>query len=93
MLVKGFRVAPSVLSRAGCREEEHPTMGAENAERRIIEKILRLPRERAQEVEDFIDFLSQRESERALARAVMRVSEISFEQVWGTSDDADYDRL
>jgi len=64
-----------------------------DAEQKLLEKIKRLPPEKAAEVEDFIDFLAQRESERDLARAAMRLSEDAFAKVWDSGDDADYDRL
>jgi hypothetical protein len=69
-------------------------MGPTNdAEQKLLEKIKRLPPEKAAEVEDFVDFLSQRESERELARAASRISEDAFAKVWDNEDDADYDRL
>jgi len=71
-------------------------MGPSNdAEQKLLEKIKRLPPEKAAEVEDFVDFLSQRESdrERELARAATRLSEDAFAKVWDNEDDADYDRL
>jgi hypothetical protein len=64
-----------------------------DAEQKLLEKIKRLPPEKAAEVEDFVDFLSQRESERDLARAATRLSEDAFGKVWDNQDDADYDRL
>ena len=68
-------------------------MGPTNdAEQKLLEKIKRLPPEKAAEVEDFVDFLSQRESERELARAATRLSEDAFAKVWDNEDDADYDR-
>jgi len=69
-------------------------MGPSNdAEQKLLEKIKRLPPEKAAEVEDFVDFLSQRETERDLARAATRLSEDAFQKVWDNQDDADYDRL
>jgi hypothetical protein len=68
-------------------------VGPNNTEERLLEKIKRLPPEKAAEVEDFIDFLSQRESERDLARAATRISEDAFQRVWDNEGDADYDRL
>ena len=64
-----------------------------DAEQKLLEKIKRLPPEKAAEVEDFVDFLSQRETERELARAAGRLSEHAFAKVWDNEDDADYDRL
>lgn len=69
-------------------------MGPNNdAEQKLLEKIKRLPPEKAAEVEDFVDFLVQRESERELGRAATRLSEETFAKVWDNPDDAEYDRL
>ena len=64
-----------------------------DAEQKLLEKIKRLPPEKAAEVMDFVDFLSQRESGRLLARAATRLSEDAFKKVWDNDDDADYDQL
>ena len=56
-------------------------------------KLKQLPPNLQDEVEDFIDFLKQRESGRQLARAATRLSEDAFAKVWDNDDDADYDRL
>lgn len=61
-------------------------------EARLVEKIESLPPERIAEVEDFVDFLRQRE-ERRLARAAMRMSEEALAKVWDNPDDAAYDQL
>ena len=63
------------------------------AEQKLLEKIKRLPPEKAAEVEDFVDFLAQRESDRELARAASRISEDAVAKVWDNDDDADYDRM
>ena len=68
-------------------------MGPNNTEQKLLDKIRSLPPEKAAEVEDFIDFLSQRESDRELARAASRISEDAFAKVWDNEDDADYDQL
>jgi hypothetical protein len=69
-------------------------MGQSNdAQQKLLEKIKRLPPEKAAEVEDFVDFLTQRESEREPARAATRLPEDAFAKVWDNQDDADYDRL
>lgn len=62
-------------------------------EARLLEKIRSLPQERVAEVEDFVDFLRQRDEESRLVGAASRVSEGSFEKVWNNADDADYDEL
>jgi hypothetical protein len=59
-------------------------------EARLIEKIQALPPERIAEVEDFVDFLRQRE-ERRLVHAAMKMSEEALAKVWNKSDDAAYD--
>jgi hypothetical protein len=41
----------------------------------ILEKLKDLPSERLAEVEDFVDFLRARESERALAKAAQKLSQ------------------
>ena len=68
-------------------------MGQNNSEQDLLEKIRSLPPEKAAEVEDLIDFLAQRESDRQLARAATRISEGAFSKAWDNPDDADYDRL
>ena len=59
----------------------------------LLAKIRSLPQERAAEVEDFVDFLCQREQERALSRATTRLSEPAFAKTWDNPDDAEHDRL
>jgi hypothetical protein len=58
----------------------------------LIEKIKSLPPERVAEVEDFVDFLSQRE-DRHLVKAATKLSEDAFQNIWDNTDDADYDQL
>ena len=59
----------------------------------ILEKLRQLPPERLAEVEDFVDFLRTRESDRALTQAAQKTSEPALARVWENEDDADYDRL
>lgn len=58
----------------------------------LIDKINRLPPEKAAAVEDFVDFLSQRD-ERQLTRVAAQLSEKAFARVWDNPSDAAYDRL
>jgi hypothetical protein len=58
----------------------------------LLEKIKNLPPERIAEVEDFVDFLAQRD-DRRLVQAAARMSEDSFREVWDNEEDAAYDRL
>ena len=63
-------------------------------EQAILEKLRNLPPERVAEVEDFVDFLSQRqEEERSLTYAAATLAERALKRVWDNPDDADYDRL
>lgn len=59
----------------------------------IVCKLQTLPPERLGEVEDFIDFLSQREEDRQLTRAAMAASESALTAVWDNPGDAEYDHL
>jgi len=58
----------------------------------LIEKIKNLPPERLAEVEDFVDFIAQRD-ERRLVQAASKLSEESFRQVWDNEEDSAYDQL
>jgi hypothetical protein len=58
----------------------------------LIEKIRSLPPERVSEVEDFVDFIAERD-ERRLVQAAMKMSEDSFREVWDNEADAAYDCL
>ena len=62
-------------------------------EQALIEKIRALPPERVFEVEDFIDFLQQRTTDRQLTRAASKLSEEVFQDVWDNPEDAAYDHL
>jgi hypothetical protein len=59
----------------------------------LIEKISRLPPDRVAEVEDFVDFLSQRYTDRQLVHAAAGASEAAFAKVWDNPEDDVYDRL
>lgn len=61
--------------------------------RELIDKLEALPPERIAEVEDFIDFLKQRDTDRQLTRAAAKASEPAFAKVWDNPDDAVYDAL
>jgi Protein of unknown function (DUF2281) len=58
----------------------------------LIRKIRRLPPERVAEVEDFVEFLSQRD-DRQLTQAAAKLAEKAFRKVWDNPADAAYDRL
>lgn len=61
--------------------------------KKITEKLAGLPPERISEVTDFVDFLSEREHDRSLARSVLTASEPALAQLWNNDADAVYDRL
>lgn len=58
----------------------------------LIEKIKSLPPERVAEVEDFVDFIAQRD-ERRLVQAATKLSEEAFGRVWDNEEDSVYDQL
>ncbi len=58
----------------------------------LIEKIESLPPERIAEVEDFVDFIAERD-ERRLVQAATQMSEDAFRKVWDNEEDAAYDNL
>jgi hypothetical protein len=64
-------------------------------EQRLLDKIRKLPSIKVVEVEDFIDFLYQRESDSdaALKLAYTQLSEDSFAKIWNNPEDAEYDNL
>lgn len=59
----------------------------------LMEKIQALPVERIAEVEDFVDFIGQREQERATVRAATAASAPAFAAVWNNQEDDAYDAL
>ncbi len=63
------------------------------SEQLLVEKLKNLPPERRAEVEDFIDFLQHRETDRQLTRAAAHASEPAFKAVWDNPQDAAYDQL
>jgi hypothetical protein len=70
-------------------------MNANIVKQRLIEKIRKLSSTRIIEIEDFIDFLSQREerSDANLTLAASQLSEAAFSKVWDNPEDAVYDDL
>jgi len=59
----------------------------------VTQKLRTLSTERVAEVEDFIDFLRERDSERQLVKDTAAVSERSLNAIWDNDADAAYDRL
>ena len=63
-------------------------------EQTLLEKLRQLAPERVVEVENFVDFLAQRQAEEhRLAHAASRLAEPAFAHVWDNPTDAEYDRL
>lgn len=62
-------------------------------ENTLIEKIQSLSPERVAEVEDFVDFLRQRDDDARLVREAEKLSEDAFAEVWDNPDDEAYDEL
>lgn len=59
----------------------------------MLEKLEHLSPERLAEVEDFIDFLNQRDQDKRLRQDYAQASEDTFGKVWDNDDDAIYDTL
>lgn len=59
----------------------------------MLEKLEFLSPDRLAEVEDFIDFLQQRDQDKRLRQEFARASEAAFAQVWDNDEDAIYDKL
>ena len=59
----------------------------------LIEKIQTLPDDRIAEVEDFVDFIRQREFERSLVRTASAASAPAFDRIWDNREDEAYDAL
>ena len=59
----------------------------------VVQKLQALMPNRIDEVEDFIDFLSQRDIDRQLNKAAVTVSESRLNTLWGYPCDAEYDKL
>ncbi|MEE9355902.1 MAG: toxin-antitoxin system, antitoxin component, Xre family protein [Methylococcaceae bacterium] len=59
----------------------------------VTHKLQTLSQERITEVEDFIDFLKQRDEETQLTRHAMAMTEPLLSGLWDNAEDADYDQL
>jgi hypothetical protein len=62
------------------------------APQQLFEKIARLPPARVAEVEDFVDFLALRNTDRELAHAAAAASVPAFAKVWDNHEDDVYDQ-
>ena len=59
----------------------------------VVQKLEALAPNRIDEVEEFIDFLSQRDTDQQLTQAAMAASESTLSEIWNNDDDAEYDQL
>ena len=59
----------------------------------VVQKLQVLTPNRIDEVEDFIDFLSQRDMDRQLTKAAVTLSEARLNTLWDNPYDAEYDKL
>lgn len=59
----------------------------------MLEKLEHLSPDRLAEVEDFIDFLQQRDRDKRLRQDFTQASKDAFNKVWDNDDDAIYDSL
>jgi hypothetical protein len=59
----------------------------------LLDKIQALPPERIAEVEDFVEFITSRENDRALTRAAGAMSEPAFATIWENAEDDAYDAI
>jgi hypothetical protein len=59
----------------------------------LFDKIKQLPPQRVAEVEDFVDFLRERDIDQRLTNAASKATEARFSQVRDNDDDDAYDRM
>lgn len=59
----------------------------------LLQKLHALPPEKLAEVEDFVEFLLQKDEDERLRQGAMSLSEGSLAQVWDNAQDAAYDAL
>lgn len=59
----------------------------------VAHKLQTLSQERITEVEDFIDFLKQRDEDLQLTRRTMKLTEPLLASLWNNTEDAEYDQL
>lgn len=62
-------------------------------ETNLIKKIRNLPPEQILEVEDFVDFLLEKNARIGLTRATAKLSETAFAKIWDNDEDTEYDQL
>ncbi len=80
---------PATLAKGG---DQRPVRKQAAREDALVRKIRSLPPEKVAEVEDFVEFLSQRD-DRQLTQAAAKLAEKAFRRIWNNPADAAYDRL
>lgn len=60
---------------------------------RLIEKVQTLSIEQIKQVEQFIDYLNQEDTDKELTLISTKISESVFNKIWDNSEDADYDNI
>jgi len=68
-------------------------MQTQNQHKELFNKIRRLPPEKIEVIDDFVEFLSHRDETDSLVRVAGKLSEKSFKKVWNNPEDAEYDNL
>jgi hypothetical protein len=68
-------------------------MSHSNISQNIVKKIETLSPQRIAEVEDFIDFLYQRDYDRNLTKSTQKLSEKKLKEIWDNPEDDDYNKL
>lgn len=64
-----------------------------SSDQRLLEKIRKLPAEKINQVEEFVDFLYQRTVDHSITLAAAKLSERVLHQIWDNPADAEYDNL
>ncbi len=59
----------------------------------VAHKLQTLSQERIAEVEDFIDFLKQRDEGLEITKSTMQLTEPLLASLWNNTEDAEYDQL
>jgi hypothetical protein len=71
-----------------------PNLTTKNDQEKIIIQTIRtLSPDKVAQVVDFVSFISQKEQDRRLLKAVNKLAEETFKKVWDNAEDEVYDRL
>jgi len=72
---------------------QRSSVSTNSQERVLFEKIRMLPPDKLVEVQDFVDFLSQKSRDTHLLQAGNKLSEDAFKKIWDNREDVEYDDL